>query len=344
MVEPFPVAAFLRSGSFLRRPDGRTILGWGLRRATTPDASVAFYAPDFFLEDAAPWWIPSAVLTVSENECPPLVGGGPAPETLSWNEPSRAHFGDAFATVQQWFRHEGVAKAVVAAFATSAASVSEEHRRASVTAAWRLPNPFLPCGLWHDGEGFLSATPELLFEKRGGTLTTMALAATRPSSAATPWTEKERREHALVADDLQTTLAPFGAVHVGMTGERAVGPMTHLHAPVQCTGPALEKLALDDCVRALHPTAALGVAPRSFSWTRLRELDGSIDRRRFGAPFAFRDAEGDAVAVVAIRSVQWDSQGAMLGSGAGILPESDREAEWRELALKRRATCEALGL
>jgi menaquinone-specific isochorismate synthase len=327
-------------------------VAWGLCRATTPDAPIAFYAPDFFLEDAAPWWIPASAVVLERDELLALVPEESAPAPLPWSEPSEACFREAFAEVRRWFESEGLRKAVLAAFATSPESVRGDDRWLAVARAWRLPKPFLPCGLWHDDEGFLSATPELLFRLHGRkserTLETMALAATRPAVPTTagnaPWTRKEREEHGLVVADLERALEPLGTVLVGPVEERVVGPMAHLHAALRCAGPALETLSLEACTRALHPTAALGVAPRSFPWRRLRELDGGLDRRRFGAPFAVRERDGSAVAVVAIRAVQWTSSGSLLASGAGILPESDRDAEWRELALKRKATREALGL
>lgn len=345
MTEPFHAAAFLRSGAFLRRPDGRTVVATGLTRAKAPEGAVSFYAPDFYLEDPEPWWNAATVEVYPPGTLPPLaVSTQTAPKVRRWDDPAPAEFREAFATVRDWFADEALEKAVLSAFATTTESVDEHDQRAAIARAWRLPAAFLPCGLWHHGEGFLSATPELLFQKTAGRLDTMALAATRKYPSRQRWTAKEVREHAVVVQDLRRVLSPLGTVTVGATSDRIVGSMMHLHAPVTCTGRGIEKAALEDCVRALHPTAALGVAPRTFPWRRLKELDGSFARRRFGAPFAVREADGSAVAVVVIRAVQWDDSGCLLASGAGVLPESECDAEWRELALKRRATCEALGL
>lgn len=344
MVESFSSAAFLRSGAFLRRPDGRTIVAVGLTRAATPSAPVAFYAPDFFLDDTAPWWNAAQTFEWPVETLPDFSVPGQARQHRRWDEPAPGNFRDAFATVRDWFHDEALEKAVLAAFATTTETVDEHDQRAAIPRAWRLPRPFLPCGLWHEGEGFLSATPELLFRKVGDRLETMALASTRKHPSKTPWTAKEIREHDVVIRDLRRVLSAFGEVTVGATGDRVVGSMVHRHAPVTCTGEGVRRASMEDCVRALHPTAALGVAPRTFPWRRLRELDGGFARRRFGAPFAVRETDGSATAVVAIRAVQWNESGCLLASGAGILPESDCEAEWRELALKRKATCEALGL
>jgi isochorismate synthase EntC len=97
-----------------------------------------------------------------------------------------------------------------------------------------------------------------------------------------------------------------------------------------------EKMSFAEMVRRLHPTAALGVSPRTPAGERwLREADRGVKRRTFGAPFGIEREDRSARAVVAIRNVQWNGERVRVGSGAGLLPESQLERELDELRQKR---------
>jgi menaquinone-specific isochorismate synthase len=89
-------------------------------------------------------------------------------------------------------------------------------------------------------------------------------------------------------------------------------------------------------VRRLHPTAALGVSPRNVAGERwLREADRGVKRRTFGAPFGLEREDRSALALVAIRNLEWHRERVRVGSGAGLLVESRIERELEELREKR---------
>ena len=95
-------------------------------------------------------------------------------------------------------------------------------------------------------------------------------------------------------------------------------------------------MSFAEMVRRLHPTAALGVSPRSDAGERwLREADRGVKRRTFGAPFGLEREDGRSIALVAIRNVQWHGSSIRVGSGAGLLLESRLEREFEELRQKR---------
>ena len=100
---------------------------------------------------------------------------------------------------------------------------------------------------------------------------------------------------------------------------------------------ALERpLTFEQLVLALHPTPALGLAPRGSNIERLRSWCVPPDRRgTFGAPFGLRRSDGSELCVVAIRNVAWRGQELRLGSGCGIVSGSRPEREWAELEAKR---------
>ena len=86
-------------------------------------------------------------------------------------------------------------------------------------------------------------------------------------------------------------------------------------------------------------------AERLFACERwLREADRRVKRRTHGAPFGLELADQRALALVAIRNVQWHGDGIRVGAGAGLLPESQLEREFDELREKREQVKALLGL
>ena len=63
--------------------------------------------------------------------------------------------------------------------------------------------------------------------------------------------------------------------------------------------------------------------------------DDPRDGDAFGAPFGIERENRSAMALVAIRNVQWNGDRVRVGSGAGLLPESQLEREFEELRQKR---------
>src|SRR5688572_28381128 len=73
----------------------------------------------------------------------------------------------------------------------------------------------------------------------------------------------------------------------------------------------------------------------SFPYTTLFRSDRGVKRRTFGAPFGVEREDRSALALVAIRNVQWEGERVRVGSGAGLLPESELDREFEELRQKR---------
>lgn len=194
-------------------------------------------------------------------------------------------------------------------------------------------------GFHMNDEGMVGVTPEILFHVRGQTLTTMALAGTgRLGGPSLLEDKKEKLEHDLVIEHIVQSLRGLGAITVGQTQELNYPKLKHLKTPIhlQLENPPV----FGDLIHRLHPTAALGGWPRAEALNFLREK--GEPRGRFGAPFGFIRGE-QMLAVVAIRSLQWQKNRAQVFSGAGVVSGSVAEREWRELQLKRRATLEQLG-
>ena len=154
------------------------------------------------------------------------------------------------------------------------------------------------------------------------------------------------REHRLVVDDIIRRLAPFGNVEIGAIGILELPSIAHLVTPIRFEeSGGSEKMSFAEMIRRLHPTAALGVSPRNTAGDQwLREADRGVKRRTFGAPFGLELADRTAIALVAIRNVQWSGSSIRVGSGAGLLPESQLEREFEELRQKRDSVKALFGL
>jgi menaquinone-specific isochorismate synthase len=122
--------------------------------------------------------------------------------------------------------------------------------------------------------------------------------------------------------------------------------MRHLRTSLEVTlaGPP-HGAALNDIIRLLHPTPALGISPRTEKsvalLTRCRERMGTP--AMFGAPFGVA-WPGGALFIVAIRAVFWEGDRVLLPAGGGLVAGSDFETEWAELELKRAWVRKALEL
>ncbi len=310
--------------------------------AEPPDDRLAFYVNDFPLSDAAPWRIPLN----------PTVPGEPvsaAEPRITWESPSRENFAAVFNDLMDGVRAREILKAVPVA-------VAGGHLEQGEMGAWmrhllshRPPEiqglPFA----WIEGDrGFGGFTPEILFQIDGCRLTTMALAGTTDAAHAAELTERPKlaREHAVVVDELQRRLSALGTVTTGKREVVRQGTMRHLRTPLEVTlATAPNGAALNDIIRLLHPTPALGISPRNDTsmalLTACRERMGTP--AAFGAPFGVA-WPGGALFVVAIRGAFWQSDSVLIPSGCGLVAGSEFEAEWAELELKRAWVRRALGL
>ena len=209
-----------------------------------------------------------------------------------------------------------------------------------------LPPNLNVYGFWDGKRGIMGATPEVLFHRKAMVLQTMALAGSCPRAemgTRTPLLkdEKEMREHELVVNDLVTRLKPLGWLKKYETEILELPTLLHLCTRFEVTGCSKRDSEL---VRLLHPTPALGVAPRAYGFQWMRELPEQKDRTLFGAPILFALSNDETLALVAIRSILWDEEGSRIGSGCGLVASSELDREWNELSVKRRSVYQMIGI
>ena len=93
----------------------------------------------------------------------------------------------------------------------------------------------------------------------------------------------------------------------------------------------------------LHPTPALGGQPRELAMPFISQAE-PVPRGWYGAPVGWLDHNLDGAFGVAIRSAITQDRRVWLYAGAGIVADSDPQAEWDETALKFKPMLDALGI
>jgi isochorismate synthase len=92
----------------------------------------------------------------------------------------------------------------------------------------------------------------------------------------------------------------------------------------------------------LHPTPAVCGTPREAARAAIRELE-QIERALYAGFVGWVDARGDGEWAVVLRCAEMQGRIALLFAGAGIVADSDPEAELAETDAKFRSMLEALG-
>jgi menaquinone-specific isochorismate synthase len=193
---------------------------------------------------------------------------------------------------------------------------------------------------------FLGATPELLVAVDGRSVRSEALAGSvdvaRSDHAALLFeSSKDRREHAFVAREIESRLAPL--CRVARTAEirvRRLSNVAHLVSPIHA------ELAQDthvlDVAAALHPTPAVSGVP-ALAAARFVETTEPHPRGWYAGPVGWLDVHGDGELWVALRSGIFSGTFAEVHAGAGIVRGSSPDAEYAETALKLDAILHAAG-
>ena len=330
--------------AFFRLPTGQAWLGLGPFEAVAEaPAGPAFYCNDFDLARDKPWLIPSRLIEQPTAADIAQEVGAITPLRVLWEKPPTEGFKMAFRRIR---------REVLAGRLQKMVPVLTERGHLQAGSAASLLHHVLnaPNNLWGYGrvqgdQGFLGATPELLFQTTRNEVQTMALAGTAKPGADEAFLSdvKEIEEHEIVAQFLIERLQTLGTVErMPRTLCETAGLrhfQSHIHA--SCTG----KSSANDLVRLLHPTPAVGCLPRTEEWLgKLSEYRALLQVPGFfGAPFGFSLGETQHM-VVSIRGLSWQGDAVTLPSGCGIVAGSAFDHEWRELRLKREAVVRLLGL
>lgn len=344
---PGSLADFLSSGAFYRLSADRFRLYWGPWKEKADDFHLAF--EDFFGAELKSFQA-SEVQEFTREDLrrflEPALGQGSGLKRASFQEPERSSFEQSFQAIQGKIQRGEIEKAVPIVFSKSPVRPSAGDVAGAILKLMNLPEALHVYGFWDGPRGLIGATPEILFHRQSMIVQTVALAGSCPRAEIAnriPLLKdpKEMREHELVVNDLMTRLKPLGWLKKSETEILELPTLQHLRTKFEVTGCAKRDTEL---VKLLHPTPALGVAPRAYGYQWMRELPEQRDRALFGAPVLFRLADDETLALVAIRSLLWDEAGSRIGSGCGLVSASEIEREWHELSVKRETVFQMLGI
>jgi salicylate biosynthesis isochorismate synthase len=205
---------------------------------------------------------------------------------------------------------------------------------------------------WQTGSAtFVGASPELLVRSIGGAVASNPLAGSAPRGEGEEEdralaeglmrSPKDRIEHRLVVDDVVARLGPFvGEVAVpdGPSLKR-MATVQHLSTPV--SGTLISPTPVLELVDALHPTPAVGGTPRALATSFIDKVEG-FDRGWYTGGIGWVDGAGDGEFAIALRCGLIEGTEAHIFAGAGIVADSDPEAELLETRLKLRPLLELL--
>jgi menaquinone-specific isochorismate synthase len=349
---------FAKSGAIIRINENEVLIGWGNRLwMDKPHPSFykpQFFFPDFFFNNKQLCFEHEnfAVLTLehllSVLSKAPLT---PA-KNFNWKNDFKDLFFENVRNLQSLFKDNVLVKAVPYAFEHSSVSFTQQDLLRSLkNLVQSVSNQKLHLyGFWDQKQGILGATPEILFKYNGtdrqSHLETIACAGTLPSDGDLDSfinDSKEGYEHQLVVDGISQSLKPYGEVFNGKRQVLKLATLSHLITPI--TVHLKNQLDFQEVTKALHPTPALGAFPKEVGMQWLRQYQLSVPRERFGAPVGCYYEEGKKlISLVAIRNVQWDTNGSKICAGCGVVPESKVEKEWQEIELKIRSVKAMMGL
>ncbi|MFQ5516874.1 MAG: chorismate-binding protein, partial [Acidimicrobiia bacterium] len=105
------------------------------------------------------------------------------------------------------------------------------------------------------------------------------------------------------------------------------------HLATQIVGRLADDMSLLEVLGVLHPTPAVGGTPRTEAASFIEKLE-AVDRGWYSGGIGWSDTGGDGEVAVALRCALMSGEVSRLYAGAGIVAESDPDAELAETRLK----------
>jgi len=201
----------------------------------------------------------------------------------------------------------------------------------------------------------VGASPEILVRLEEGEVTVRPLAGTR-ARGATPDADlenekslmadpKELAEHLMLIDLGRNDIgriAQTGTVEV--TDKFSIERYSHvMHIVSNVVGKLNEGLSPIDVLRATFPAGTLSGAPKVRALEILQELE-VVKRGVYSGAVGYLSWNGNMDTSIAIRTAVIQNGELHVQAGAGIVYDSDPDAEWAETMSKARAIFKAVAL
>lgn len=215
------------------------------------------------------------------------------------------------------------------------------------------PSPFAGLLQWKDW-AIASSSPERLVEVRGDSVQTRPIAGTRPRIAGEEDAmridelvghPKERAEHVMLIDlernDLGRICVP-GSVEVDeLMGVESYAHVHHIVSNVR--GRQRPGTTPGETIRAVFPGGTITGCPKVRCMEIIAELE-QVPRGAYTGSFGYLDRNGDLDLNILIRTLSIRGADISLRAGAGIVVDSDAQAELAETRAKARGLLRAFGI
>jgi len=303
-------------------------LGWGSVRQVSEATKNAFYINDFDLTVSQPYYV-----FEHTKECPLaeahelLEFFKSLPLVSEWFLSDYEHFRYDFEEVHERFLDKTLTKALL-----SVCDFSDQISTKLSSQLKRIPKfEHYFYGHCIEGKGAWGLSPELLLETHKKSLRTMALAGTYAKDLEA----RHQPEHQEVINFFNELAQKYSLeMQISEPREYAYGKIKHLKSEILFENVDISDL--QEWIKRIHPTPALGVSPRNSGNLYLLKALRKTVPDLFGAPFGFCSQETASI-IVAIRGTFFDDKKAFRPIGVGVTSASSLEAEWKELSLKRLA-------
>ncbi|MEO5596406.1 MAG: anthranilate synthase component I [Lysobacteraceae bacterium] len=209
-----------------------------------------------------------------------------------------------------------------------------------------------------DGTQVVGSSPEILVrlqhdDQGAGIVTVRPIAGTRPRGdthaqdlaleAELLADPKERAEHLMLIDlgrnDVGRVAEP-GSVKVGE--QFVIERYSHvMHIVSEVTGTLRDGLSYADVLKAAFPAGTVSGAPKIRALEIIHELE-PVKRNIYAGAIGYIGWWGDADTAIAIRTAVIQDGRLHVQAGAGIVHDSDPQAEWNETMNKGRALFRAV--
>ncbi len=205
-----------------------------------------------------------------------------------------------------------------------------------LAAALASLRPLEPAALQGDGWTIVSASPELLLQKRGRVVRTSPIKGTRPAGVPIQ-SEKDTAEHVMIVDlernDLSRVCVPGSVRWPELLAERQLAGVTHLVATVE--GELRPDVTLTELLDAVLPGGSVTGCPKSSALELIAALE-PVGRGASMGALGRIYANGDLDLALTIRTFAVVDGAIHLWVGGGIVWDSDADDEIEESWVKAR--------
>ena len=216
------------------------------------------------------------------------------------------------------------------------------------------PSPFAGLATW-EGVSIISSSPERLVRVHDGMVETRPIAGTRPrsnvSTSDKAYSEellahpKERAEHIMLIDlernDLGRLCVP-GSIEVNEL--MVLESYAHVHHIVSnVRGRLRDNISPGDVIRAVFPGGTITGCPKVRCMEIIAELE-QVPRGAYTGSMGYINRDGSMDLNILIRTMVCQGERLELRAGAGIVADSNAQAELEETRAKVRGLLRALGL